>query len=335
MLLDITSTILIVLIINFILINTNTLVDLNKKFEHKQLIKKTKTVPLSGGLIIFMLINYFSFQDYLFLLLTLSILILGITSDIDFLRSPKKRIFFQTIIIIIFLISSNIYFTDLRLNQLNVLLDYYPFVIIFNAFCILILINGTNLIDGLNNSVIGYFISIGLILTILSNNYDLIFDKNLLSTILIVLSIIYVFNFFGKLYLGDGGSYLLSFIFAIILIKYYINNPSLSPYFIMCLLWYPAFENLFSITRKKLSNISHEIPDKKHLHHYLFRFFERKLNFNKEFINSLTGNIIVAYNFLYFLIIKDYYFYTLGLIISTLFNIIIYIFLYFMLSKKY
>ena len=197
MLLDITSTILIVLIINFILINTNTLVDLNKKFEHKQLIKKTKTVPLSGGLIIFMLINYFSFQDYLFLLLTLSILILGIISDIDFLRSPKKRIFFQTLIIVIFLISSNIYFTDLRLNQLNVLLDYYPVAIIFNAFCILVLINGTNLIDGLNNSVIGYFISVGLILTILSNDYDLVFDENLLSTILIVLSIIYLFNFFG------------------------------------------------------------------------------------------------------------------------------------------
>ena len=53
------------------------------------------------------------------------------------------------------------------------------------------------------------------------------------STCLITLSVIYIFNFFGKMFLGDGGSYLISFVAGIILIKFSNDNSSVSPYFIM------------------------------------------------------------------------------------------------------
>ena len=137
------------------------------------------------------------------------------------------------------------------------------------------------------------------------------------------------------MYLGDGGAYLISFIFGAFLIKLYVQNPSISPYFIMCLLWYPAFENLFSIIRKSLNKISFQKADNKHLHQYLYKFFLEKLKFKKEITNSLTGNIIVFYNLIYFYLIKDFYFYTQGLIISVFFNISVYALIYFWLSKKF
>ena len=103
----------------------------------------------------------------------------------------------------------------------------------------------------------------------------------------------------------------------------------------VCLL----FELLTKICQEQenhllLSKISFQKADNKHLHQYLYKFFLKKFRLKKEIINSFTGNVIVLYNFIYFYLIKDFYFYTQGLIISVFFNILIYVFIYFWLSKK-
>ena len=60
------------------------------------------------------------------------------------------------------------------------------------------------------------------------------------------------FNFFGKSFLGDSGTYSIGFLIAIISIKFAYENYSLiSPYFVASILWYPAIENLFSILRRE------------------------------------------------------------------------------------
>ena len=102
----------------------------------------------------------------------------------------------------------------------------------------------------MNSITLGYYISITFIINNISFNNNLIIDEKFIMMIFSILSIIYLFNLFGKVFMGDGGSYLISFIFGVFLIKFYIQNPLISPYFIMCLLWYPAFENLFSIILK-------------------------------------------------------------------------------------
>ena len=69
-------------------------------------------------------------------------------------------------------INGSCYYQD-DLSILNTFLDNYPIALGFNLFCILILLNGTNLIDGVNNSVVGYFLSVSLILIVLSIKYNL------------------------------------------------------------------------------------------------------------------------------------------------------------------
>ena len=324
-----------VTVLNYFLIKFDFLLDLDAKFSHKKFVKSKKFVPLSGGLIIFLLSSYFNFQNYVFLITTFLILILGLASDIDLLRSPKARIIAQTLILLSYILLSKNYFSDLRVDELNLILNIYIIGIFFNIFCYLVLINGSNLIDGLNSIVLGYFLSIAIILIILNHKYNFVLETSYLNTIILILTVIYLYNFFGKMYLGDGGAYLISFISGAFLIKLYVQNPSISPYFIMCLLWYPAFENLFSIIRKSLNKISFQKADNKHLHQYLYKFFLEKLKFKKEITNSLTGNIIVFYNLIYFYLIKDFYFYTQGLIISVFFNISVYALIYFWLSKKF
>ena len=137
-------------------------------------------------------------------------------------------------------------------------------------------INGTNFIDGVNCNVIGYYFLITIVLFKLDlfkeNSFDLILIKNWIA----ILFVVYILNFFNKLFLGDNGSYFLGFIYSCLLINLYLQNQYLSPFFIILLLWYPAFENLFSLIRKLNFKKSPFKPDQNHLHQLLFFLLKKK-----------------------------------------------------------
>ena len=134
--------------------------------------------------------------------------------------------------------------------MLDNLISNHTFSIIFTLFCILILMNGSNFIDGVNLNLIGYYLVVSLILFILSNKYSFILDMNNLKINIIFLILILLINSSGKVISGDSGAYLISLNFGLTLINFSNENPIISPFFIILLLWYPAFENLFSILRK-------------------------------------------------------------------------------------
>ena len=107
--------------------------------------------------------------------------------------------------------------------------------------------------------------------------------------------------------MGDNGAYLISFIIGTLSINFVNEHESVSPYFIVCLLWYPAFENLFSIIRKRIQNFSPSKPDNKHLHQLLFIFLKKKINLNAKLTNTLTGIVINFYNIFGFLIAINFF----------------------------
>ena len=127
-------------------------------------------------------------------------------SDINKISSPKVRIFLQILSVLLFVIFSDLRITDLRIDLVNELLDIKYVSIIFTVFCLLILLNGSNFLDGLNTLVIGYYILVSVILILISAKFDLLLNQNIFY-FLIFLIIIFLFNFFGKIYLGDSGSY--------------------------------------------------------------------------------------------------------------------------------
>ena len=204
------------------------------------------------------------------------ILFIGILSDINYLNSPNKRLILQFLTICIFLIFFDYRISDLRIDLLDfIFLDTY-FKFFFTAFCILILINGSNFIDGSNGLNLGYFSIVLCIIQILIS--DNIIDVKNDSILICLIGIIFllILNYFNFLYLGDSGAYIISFVVGSLLIYIYQNNPNISPYFIALILWYPAFENFFSIIRKKISKISTIDPDTNHLHHLIFKFLLRQ-----------------------------------------------------------
>ena len=331
-------TIMVVIFLSSLIIyifkKNNILIDQVTFSKHKRLTRNTlKSPPLCGGVLIFICSVLFFKSLALLNIFGFFLLVIGIFSDTNKISSPAKRILIQGIVSISFIFLSDLTITDLRIDTINFFLDIKFVSIFFTLFCVLILINGSNFLDGLNTLVIGYYTLVCLFLIIISNNFQLTIDSNI-NLLIIILSILFLFNFFGKLYLGDSGSYLLGFYIAFFLIDFSIKNDSVSPFFICFLLWYPAFENLFSIIRRIVSKKKIEAADQFHLHQMIYNFFIRKDLVKNIYFNTLIANLINIYNLVIFSYFYKFYSSTKILILGILFNISVYIILYSLIKKK-
>ena len=260
--------------------------------------QKAKNIPLIGGIFLFLTFSYILFlqSKLLFISFLFLFLILGIFVDLKILISPKIRILIQS-----FLIISIVYIFDLNIPTSRVVfvdyfLDQKIINILFVTFCILVLINGANFIDGLNGLLIGYFCIISFFL--LKINFfdfiDLSFDETVVFFSIMV--ILFLFNFFNQIYLGDNGAYILGIFFGTLVVSFYQSYQNISPYYIILLFWYPCFENLFSIIRKIRMKKSPMKPDTNHLHQVLFFFIKKKFFVNQFYSNNFSSLIILGIN---------------------------------------
>ena len=306
------------------------------KFKHKVFVNNRNT-KFTGGLFIFFSILFFFPEDlnnlvfYSFL-----ILVIGLLSDLNILSEPLPRFIIQLILLISFITFTNTTIDSINLTVVDNFLKNEIFKIFFSLFCFMVLINGTNFLDGLNTLVSGYYFLISIIVYYLGENLNLIIYSEIFLFLSIVLLIFLIFNFFGKTILGDSGSYTLSFLFGFLLIDLFNNNKSISPYFVALILWYPAFENLFSIVRrifvskKKISS-----PDTLHLHQLIYLFFSNYLFKKSKFNNTKTGLIILFYNLVIFSFAIKFklYYDTRILVCLIFFNVAVYLTIYYKLKK--
>ena len=324
------SILILILILNYLLIKKKLF--LNFRGDKHQKFTSSGNIPLSGGLIlIFTSYYYLDILNFIFVIL---IFFLGFLADIKKFNSPKLRFIVQILIVLIVVYFSSITVPETKIIFLDQLLEYNIFRIIFSIFCILIVINGCNFIDGVNTSLIGYCLIVSLSLYYLDlNGIEISKIVDFYNLIPVLLSI-FILNFFNKLYLGDGGSYFLGLLLALCLINTYQINNNISPYFIVCLLWYPAFENLFSILRKKNLSRSPLDPDTNHLHQIIFLYLKKNFNIKSIYLNTATGTIINIYNLICIAIATQFYNHTKTQILIITVNIIVYIFLYRKLLQK-
>lgn len=76
----------------------------------------------------------------------------------------------------------------------------------------------------------------------------------------------------GLIFLGDGGAYLIGFMIAELSVLLVVRNPEVSPWFPLLLSFYPIFETIFSMYRKKIKRrMSPGMPDGLHLHMLIYK----------------------------------------------------------------
>jgi len=317
---------------NLLIILKNFFLEKKTNTPHKE-ITNSFNVYFLGGLIFLIGIIFINIDNLLKLFLLLMFL-LGLASDKSIINLPKKRFFLQLVIVISSVVFLDFFIFSTKIVFIDNLLDHYYFKLFFTTICILILINGSNFIDGVNLNLVGYYLIIAIILNILCNNENIILEYDI-NLLICFLTLIYILNFNGKIICGDSGAYTISYLFGYILIEFSKVNTDVSPLFVMLLLWYPAFENLFSILRKQKLRKSPLKPDFKHLHQLIFAHLKKKYVKKKIiYLNNLTGLLINFYNLTVFLIALNYYYNSKVLMLIVTFNIIIYLKIYFFYQKK-
>ncbi len=192
----------------------------------------------------------------------------GIFEDFHNSLSPKFRLLLQIIAAV-----SAVFLTDSVVTYLGLGISIpYWMGVFFSIFAIVGMMNAINIIDGFNG------LASGIILFILISFATVSYQQNntdMLSIIAVTAGT--TFGFFilnfpkGKIFLGDGGAYLLGFIVAIIGIFLASTYENVSPWYILAIFIYPVWEVIFSIIRKLSKGLSPFEPDSYHLHMLIYR----------------------------------------------------------------
>lgn len=150
---------------------------------------------------------------------------------------------------------------------LDMMLTWLPASVLFTAVAVGGVANAVNIIDGFNGLASGTVLIGMATLGIIARDAG---DPDLAQLCFVVCAVtagFFVMNFpFGKLFLGDGGAYLLGFLLAWMAVMLVYRNPLVSPWAPMLACAYPVFETVFTIVRRLWYRRHPGHPDTWHLH---------------------------------------------------------------------
>ena len=300
----------------------------NKNFITKQLglldipndrkLHKEPT-PIIGGLIAFILLLDFylitycykgHFLNFEYLIISGTLFLIGIFDDSRDLN-PTLKLILVGLCFYLFLINfSHFSLNNLDIMSFNISINTGKFNTLFTILCLLLFINASNMIDGIN----GLFIGVNTIFFIyLFYTYN--FNGNFIFSIIIILLLSLYFNFKGIYFMGDSGVYLISSIYGLSLIEaYHSTSSSLkSIEEIFILLMIPGLD-MFRLFLERILNRKNPFkPDRNHFHHLLKKKFNDKkvlaiylcfvclgpIFFQLKIINEFLLILIITLSFFY------------------------------------
>jgi len=149
---------LLAFVVNLIIKRNKILLN-NVQLSHQKL--TNIHVPSVGGYFLIIPIIVFFYKDNIFFsTISIFIFLLGVFSDLNILSSPKKRFFIQLLLVLVFVFLKKIEVLPTRIDYLDTIFLNTYWSYFFTVFCLMILINGSNFIDGLNGLLLGYLLII-------------------------------------------------------------------------------------------------------------------------------------------------------------------------------
>ncbi len=190
--------------------------------------------------------------------------------------------------------------TDYSLSRVDVwgidwLLKYTLISVVFTSFAVGGVANAINIIDGFNGlaSTMATLAFAGFALIAWS-----VGDAYLASVAIILAACVWGFFWvnwpFGKLFLGDGGSYFVGFALAWVAVLLIERNSGVSPFAALLVCIHPVSEVLLSIFRRKLKKMNPSYPDRLHFHSLIKQRYVRRWfgHLSFELRNSITGLLV-------------------------------------------
>lgn len=241
-----------------------------------------KPIPLYGGIIIFFnlliffLYNFYSDTSFNFINLNIFFLFLTVIFLIgladDYREQGYLYKFFSLSLAIFFLIfiDNNLLLSEIYFETFSFKINFSFFSYFISILCFLLFINASNMFDGTNLQYSLYSFIVILIFFFKSNQLIFIY-------ILIALLFFMFLNFNGKIFLGESGVLILSFIISFFSIKFFKSNL-ISVEEIFLIMYFPGLD-MFRLFFHRLVNKKNPFKgDKNHFHHILNNFFSEKIS---------------------------------------------------------
>lgn len=162
---------------------------------------------------------------------------------------------------------------DTGVPYVDWLLQFTPVAVIFTAFAVGGVANSINIIDGFNGLAAG---AVSIMLAAMGLMAWSVGDAPLAATCAVLVACGLGFGAvnwpLGKIFLGDGGAYLLGFCLAWVAVLLPMRSPHINAWATALACAYPVIEVLSSVRRRRKREGHHPgQPDKVHLHHLVHR----------------------------------------------------------------
>ncbi len=189
---------------------------------------------------------------------------------------------------------------DARIAQLDVLgldaaLAINAFSFAFTVFAVTGVAHSVNIIDGLNGlaGMIGLLAAIGLAIVAAIVGDTLVVPAA--CALAASLGGFLLVNYpRGRIFLGDGGAYLVGLLLGELAVLLVHRNSEVSPWFPLVLLAYPIWETIFSMYRRKSRGQSTGQADALHLHTLVYRRVVRWRGFEGKPSDFVTRNSLAS-----------------------------------------
>jgi UDP-N-acetylmuramyl pentapeptide phosphotransferase/UDP-N-acetylglucosamine-1-phosphate transferase len=190
--------------------------------------------------------------------------------------------------------------TDYSLTRVDVwgidyLLTITMMSVLFTSFAVGGVANSINISDGFNGLAATTSTLAFASFALIAYQVD---DAQIAAMSLVLAACVWGFFWvnwpYGKIFLGDGGSYFVGFSLAWVAVMLIERNPQVSAFAALLICVHPVTEVLFSIYRRKIKELHPGHPDRMHFHslikqRYVRRWFSRVSSDGR---NSITGLLV-------------------------------------------
>lgn len=272
------GTVLIVILIFF---NSITFFNNNKNFEN------------NAYLIIFLLMSY----------------TIGLYDDKQKINIKLRVIFITLNYFFLLILEPSFKITKIYIENPNLVIPISNFYLSFfvTIFCVFLLYNCINFLDGVNGNLILLTLFWLFIYFIKSSQYDFI-----VLTLIVTLFVCLIYNLQNKIFMGNSGSLLISSILSFLYLS--AHNNEYKVFFseeVVVLFLIPGFDMIRLFFLRILNKQNPFLGDQNHLHHLLIRKFKSKNIFFLYFIITIIPYLVYVFIkiniFLVLLIIFGYF----------------------------
>ena len=196
----------------------------------------------------------------------------GIAEDLTRKVGPRARLILTMVSGLLGILTVNAEVLRLDIPVLDLLFHYGPVAALFTMFAVGGVSNAVNIIDGFNGLASGVctIMLVG-VAAVAAGLGDITVCIAALAMGGVVVGFM-CWNWpWGKVFLGDGGAYLLGFWVAELAILLVARHPQVTAWFAVILMIHPIFETLFSMYRRILLRGKPSThPDAMHMHQLVY-----------------------------------------------------------------